>query len=193
MDYVIKIGNEYVGCNSQGTYTETKDINQAIRGTMHRLTNIVNNSISPSKRSKCKVIPVNSVKVTPVKCSSIASNVSDTESLFDSTLESLKKIDVTSFNREHGAVSQRLSAIDQEICDIQHYIEFNQFNAADGYKAYKLLHSKLKERRIIKNDFQKFQILSDSKVSDIFDGTLDKRLRETDNKVYTPRVLKDLF
>ena len=86
-----------------------------------------------------------------------------------------------------------MSQIDQEITDIQHYIEFNKFDAAQGYMAYKLLHDKLIKRRAIKDDMAKFQMLCDSKLSDIFDGTFDNKLEELNKRTYHPRVLKELF
>ena len=63
MDYVIKIGKNYIGIDAEGRYGEVDSINNAIRGELHRLSNIVNNSISPSKRSKCKVVAFNSIKI----------------------------------------------------------------------------------------------------------------------------------
>ncbi|MGN0246517.1 MAG: hypothetical protein ACI4DK_11240 [Lachnospiraceae bacterium] len=193
MDYVIKIGKNYIGVDSDGRYTEFEDNARATRGPLHKMSNIVNNSIPPTKRAKCKIIPY-----TPSMAPTFAStpkHVADVpvNSLFDSVFTELKKVDLTAFNKEQGELSQKLSKIDQEICDIQHYIEFNKLNAAEGYKAFKLLQDKLLERRIIKDDFSKFQMLSAAKVSDIFDGTLDARINELENRTYAPRVLKELF
>ena len=193
MDYVIKIGRNFIGLDSGGRYTEVTNYSKAIRGDMHKLSNIINNSISPNKRSKCKIVLASSVKVVPVPTPKPLTVTKPVDSLFDSVFESLKKVDTTDFNREQGILSQKLSAIDQEICDIQHYIEFNKLNAAEGYKAFKMLQDKLLERRVIKNDFAKFQMLNDAKVSEIFDGTLDSKLSAMEKKKYTPRVLKELF
>lgn len=49
--------------------------------------------------------------------------------------------------------SNRLSDVDKEINDIYHYIEFSNLDAYRGWKAYKLLKEKLKERREIKDDY----------------------------------------
>lgn len=193
MDYVIKIGKNFIGYDACGRYGEVDSIHQAIRGELHRLSNIVNNSISPNKRSKCKVIAFNSVKsesvVEPPK------HVAEihVDSTFDNIFEELKKIDVASFSKEQGELSKKMSRIDQEVADIQHYIEFNRLNAAEGYKAFKLLQDKLLERRVIKDDWSKLQILLSAKVSDIYDGTLESRIDEFYSRDYTPRVLKELF
>ena len=193
MDYVIKIGKNFIGYDTAGRYGEVDSINKAIRGELHRLSNIVNNSISPNKRSKCKVVAFNSVKSEPVIEAPKHVAEVHVESMFDGIFEELKKIDLTGFNKEHSELSKKMSRIDQEVADIQHYIEFNKLNAADGYKAFKLLQDKLLERRVIKDDWSKLQILLSAKVSDIYDGTLESRIDEFYNRDYTPRVLKELF
>lgn len=197
MDYVIKIGKNFIGYNTEGRYDEVDSISKAIRGDLHRLSNIVNNSITPNKRSKCKVVAFNTIKVEPVvstpKHVAVVSSTSTSSSMFDTVLEQIKKIDLVSFHKEHSELSKKMSRIDQEVSDIQHYIEFNKMNAAEGYKAFKLLQDKLLERRVIKDDLAKFQILASAKVSDIYDGTLDDKIDEFYNRDYTPRVLKELF
>lgn len=193
MDYVIKIGNSYIGCVN-GKYTEVNDINLAIKGPMHKLTNLVKNCVAPDKRKKCNIIPESTEIQNSYKTVTKVTNIV-TNSVFDEVMSTFKTLDldIDSITKEHGELSQRLSQIDHEITDIQHYIEFNKLNAADGYKAYKLLQDKLLVRRGIKDDMTKFQILTSAKVSDIFDGTLDKSLAALSNRTYTPRVLKELF
>lgn len=192
MDYVIKIGNNFIGIDSSGKYTEVSNINHATKGAMHKLSNVVNNSIPPSKRSKCKIVAFDSIKVEPVVTKPHVSKIAD-KSLFDDVINQIRTVDAANFSKEQEILAQKLSTVDREICDITHYIEFNRLSAAKGYEAYKMLQDKLLERRVIKDDFAKFQMLSEAKVSDIFDGTLEKKLSALDTKMYTPRVLKELF
>lgn len=193
MEYVIKIGKNYIGYDAEGRYGEVDSINKAIRGELHRLSNIVNNSISPSKRSQCKVVSFTSIKHEPVV--EVPKHVAEVhaESMFDSIFADLKKIDLTSFHKEQSELSKKMSKVDQEVADIQHYIEFNRLNAAEGYMAFKMLQDKLLERRVIKDDLAKFQMLSSAKVSDIYDGTLEKHIEALESRTYTPRVLTHLF
>ena len=191
MDYVIKIGKNFIGYDVEGRYGEVDSVNKAIRGDLHRLSNIVNNSISPSKRTKCKVVALDKVKPAPKHVTSVPAT--PTDSMFDSIFEQIKKVDLTSFHKEHSELWEKMSKVDREVTDIQHYIEFNRLNAADGYKAFKMLQDKLLERRVIKKDLSKFQMLSSASVTDIFDGTLDKKISELDHRTYTPRVLTELF
>lgn len=195
MEYVIKCGKNYIGYDSGGKYTEVTNITQAAKGPMHKMQNFVNNCIGPTMRSKCKVVEVTAAVVKETE-KPIVAHVSapvSVKSAVDNIVIELKKIDASIFDAEKDILNKKLSKIDQEITDIQHYIEFNKLNAAEGYKAFKLLQDKLLERRVIKDDFSKFQVLSDSKISDIFNGNLDKSLEALENRTYTPRVLKELF
>lgn len=192
MNYVIKIGANYIGIDGNGRYAEVDNVNQALKAPIHKLNNIIKNCVAPSKRNRCKVISEDIANSNSYKTVTKVTNIV-TNSVFDDVIEKFKSLDVTSFTKEQGELPQRLSQIDQEITDIQHYIEFNRLNAAEGYKAYKLLQDKLLIRRGIKNDMTKFQVLTSARVSDIFDGTLDKSLESLSNRTYTPRVLKELF
>lgn len=194
MDYVIKIGKNFIGVDSSGRYTEVSDFNKAIKAPIHKATNIINNCVAPSKRKKCKAVLASDVHIKVSASKPKTAEISVTyPSLFDDIIGKIKTVDVENYTKEQSELSQRLSRIDQEISDIQHYIEFNKFNAAEGYMAFKMLQDKLLERRTVKDDFAKFQMLSNAKVSDIFDGTLDKNLKTLEDRTYTPRVLKELF
>ena len=190
MEYVIKCGANYIGCDSNGKYVEYNGIANATRGPMHKMQNVINNCIAPNKRGKCKVVEYKQASITPVVK---VHKPTSSSSRFDSVVEQLRKIDLTGFDEEHTHLSEKLSKIDQEITDIHHYIEFNKLNAAEGYKAFKLLQDKLLERRVIKDDMSKFQMLSTTKVADIFNGTFDKNIEALSNRTYTPRILKELF
>ena len=194
MDYVIQIGKDYIGFDCYRHYIKVSDINKAIRGEMHKLTNIVGNCISPNMRKGCKVVPFKTdcIEKYSVEAPKHVTDMHAT-SMFDTVFEQLKKVDLTSFHKEHSELSKKMSKVDQEISDIQHYIELNKLNAADGYKAFKMLQDKLLERRIIKDDLAKFQMLASAKVSDIFDGTLESNIEDFYNRSYTPRFLTELF
>lgn len=90
-------------------------------------------------------------------------------------------------------LKSELATIDLEIVDIEHYVEFNEFDAAKGYKAYKLLHDTRKRRRELKDELEKIElILGTSLKSENLDN-LDRSIKGLDTRKYTPRVLKELF
>lgn len=62
-------------------------------------------------------------------------------------------------NDRKKILEKELSTVDMEIQDCLHYIEFMKLNAAQGYKAYKLLKERRMRRRSIKNELQVLEII----------------------------------
>ena len=85
------------------------------------------------------------------------------------------------------------SIADKKITDIEHYIEFNNLSASQGYKAYKLLKRCLEERRNIKNELGQLASVSKMNIGFAGSGNMQKSLERINNKQYTPRVLTELF
>lgn len=52
-------------------------------------------------------------------------------------------------------LQKELAKVEAELCDIEHAIEFFNYNASDGYKMYKMLHDCRVRRREIKDDLRK--------------------------------------
>ena len=86
-------------------------------------------------------------------------------------------------------LNSKLSDIDQEISDLEHYIEFNRLNACDAYNAYKMLRDALQKRRKIKDSIIAAQTLYES--CDI--DTLSSCSNLLHNRKYYPRKLTSLF
>lgn len=82
-----------------------------------------------------------------------------------------------------------LSNVDKEISDILHYIEFNKFNAADGYKLARSLKELRLKRRDIKDQIDFIHFINETGIID----KLNKRLGKLENRVYAPRVNDELF
>ena len=82
-----------------------------------------------------------------------------------------------------------LSRLNEEITDIEHYIEFSKLNVSDAYRAYKMLRDTLQERRQVKDNIRV--------VKEMYECCNVKRLAEVreelDNRVYAPRRLSRLF
>lgn len=88
---------------------------------------------------------------------------------------------------------QELSLVDKELCDILHYIEFCNLNAAQGYKAYKMVKERRILRRKIKDEISILDSILDQKVSQTAKNTIQKIAENMDKRTYEPRVLKELF
>lgn len=90
-------------------------------------------------------------------------------------------------------LTKDMSDIDKEIIDIQHYIEFNDMNAYQGWLAYKMLQNRLKKRRKIKDELQVLTQLGDCKIDSSMLEDIKNAIEELGNRVYVPRKLKQLF
>lgn len=94
---------------------------------------------------------------------------------------------------EKNNLVNSLREVDGKEQDILHYIEFNKFNAAEGYKLSKKLQDIRKERRIIKNKIDVINIIKQDNCYDLIYGKTLERLDGIENRKYTPRVLNNLF
>ena len=95
-------------------------------------------------------------------------------------------------NCRHTSLVDEQSRYDRQITDVEHYIEFNagKLNAAEGYKAYKLLQEVLVRRRKVKDELQIMNMVID-RVS--IPEDLDEKISEMESRKYEPREFKYLF
>lgn len=88
---------------------------------------------------------------------------------------------------------EQLSEVDKELCDLLHYIEFCNLNAAQGYKAYKMIKDRRIKRRSIKNELDVLSIILGKKLSESVTDEITKAVSGMDKRTYEPRVLNELF
>lgn len=86
------------------------------------------------------------------------------------------------------AISDELSKSDKMVNDIQHYIEFGNFNAYQGWRCFKALQESLRKRRKLKDEMA---ILSAIKSSNF--PSAENLIRGLGERKYCPRVLPELF
>lgn len=89
-------------------------------------------------------------------------------------------------------VEYKLNEVENKIQDVLHAIEFNSYNARDGYKIYKLLHDLRLERRKYKDE----QIIADILRQGFKDADWNRvklRVNDLKGRDYTARSLKELF
>lgn len=93
-------------------------------------------------------------------------------------------------------LNHMLSEVDKEICDIMHYIEFYNLDAAKGYKMYKMLKDCRLRRRKIKDEYEKVGMAITALANeDLIEKmkTALKQMKGLDSRLYTPRILTELF
>lgn len=127
----------------------------------------------------------------------------------------MAKVDIEKFNEMLSQVNsfimdvpKRIEAVKKEILvqrdkiiDIQHFIEFNNLNASDGWKVQAKLKEVLNTRRELKDELEYLESINthtkqclkkDNGLVPISIAIRDKKQTLT-NRTYSPRVLLDLF
>lgn len=86
-------------------------------------------------------------------------------------------------------------AIEREITDIYHAMEFYNLDAAKGYNLYRMMKERLVRRRKIKDEAVKIEHILTGGIKGIANGQVRERFETEmmENKEYRPRVLKELF
>lgn len=116
------------------------------------------------------------------------SNVEEWENGFKEVETFFVNVDVR--RRE---LTEKLSTVDKEISDINHYIEFNSFNAYQGWLVSSMLKNRLQQRREYKDELLVLAkvhrcSLSKKEIFDVKNASVKIKDRH-----YAPRVLKELF
>lgn len=89
-------------------------------------------------------------------------------------------------------VEYKLQEVENKIQDVLHAIEFNSYNARDGYKIYKLLHDLRLERRKYKDE----QIIADVMKSGFAGSNWElvrARVDDLKDRQYHVREMEELF
>ena len=89
-------------------------------------------------------------------------------------------------------IEYKLQEVENKIQDVLHAIEFNSYNARDGYKIYKLLHDLRLERRKYKDE----QIIADVMKSGFAGSNWElvrTRVDDLKDRQYHVRNLEELF
>lgn len=89
-------------------------------------------------------------------------------------------------------VKYKLQEVENKIQDVLHAIEFNSYNARDGYKIYKLLHDLRLERRKYKDE----QIIADVMKSGFAGSNWElarTRVDDLKDRQYHVREMEELF
>lgn len=89
-----------------------------------------------------------------------------------------------------------LSKVDQEICDIEHFIELNNPSDYEMLKVAKMLQEKRKKRREIKDEINRVELLKSTFVDEEFSIKVHhslEQMKKMKTRKYTPRVLTELF
>lgn len=209
--YVVCSGSQYIA--KKGTqYVPTDDLSRAVQfpSSYHASSALIKLPKQLYKESNWKVMELFSVAAKKdslnednykgvidsafsepdvlndnTDISSENSVPNDLFSVFDELAEVCRK-----YNEYIADLSEQLSRLDQELCDVYHYIELEPpLNVVQGYKTYKLLRNILLERRKVKD-----QLLILKDMSETIDRNKLITLNgQYHNQKYKPRRLTELF
>lgn len=90
-------------------------------------------------------------------------------------------------------LEKQLVKLEDERLDIEHYIEFQNLNAAQGYRASKELKTCRVKRRTVKNELAVIDIILDLQMKEMVSSKIYQKIEELDKRTYKPRIRTDLF
>lgn len=89
-------------------------------------------------------------------------------------------------------VEYKMQEVENKIQDVLHAIEFNSYNARDGYKIYKLLHDLRLERRKYKDEIFIRELIDDN-IHGTDWGKFRSRVKDVKDRQYHVREMEELF
>ena len=197
--YVITDGTRWIMRDRKGKYVPTSCEALADVFTNKQATGIFQSNLSKALKSVFRVQKIDEPPklIKQISQETVQENtekVSTAENVqrWIDKIEGLNGLATEALHRKDELV-QQLSKVDQELSDVNHYIEFCNLNAAQGYKAYKMIKDRRIKRRSIKNELQVVDIILSKKISETATDEIQKAIAGMDQRTYEPRVLNELF
>lgn len=197
--YVITDGSRWIMRNRNGKYVPTSCEALADTFSNKAANNLYNNSLPKALKSvfyiqKIDTPPDNVKQITQSEVENNTEKVMVAENIqkWIDKITDLNGLATDALHRKE-VLCEELSFVDRELSDINHYIEFCNLNAAQGWKAYKMIKERRIKRRSIKNEIQILNIILDKKISDTVTNEIFESMSKMDKRTYEPRVMNDLF
>lgn len=197
--YVITDGTRWIMRDRKGKYVPTSCEALADVYSNKQANSIFQNQLSKALKScfhlqKIDEVPALVKQITQKEIKENTENVLVAENIkyWVDKVNGLNGLASEALHRKDELLSQ-LSKVDQELSDINHYIEFCNLNAAQGYKAYKMIKERRIKRRSIKNELEVLSIILGKKISDTASDEIQKAIAGMDKRTYEPRVMTELF
>ena len=198
-NYVITDGTRWIMRDRKGKYVPTSCGALCDTYSKKQADAIFDNSLNKALRKVFRVEKINEEIPTQIKPVT-DKDIEETEKVMVSEniqhwldkVSDLNGLATEALCRKEE-LCQELSSVDKELCDVLHYIEFCNLNAAQGYKAYKMIKERRIIRRNIKNELNALNIILSKKISETATDEINKCVAGMDKRTYEPRVLKELF
>ena len=197
--YVITDGTRWIMRDRKGKYVPTSCEALADVFSNKQATGIFQSNLSKALKSVFRVQKIDEPsklikQISQETAQKNTERVSTAENIqrWIDKIDGLNGLATEALHRKDELV-QQLSKVDQELSDVNHYIEFCNLNAAQGYKAYKMIKDRRIKRRSIKNELQVVDIILSKKISETATDEIQKAIAGMDQRTYEPRVLNELF
>lgn len=197
--YVITDGTRWIMRDRKGKYVPTSCEALADVFSNKQATGIYQSNLSKALKSVFRVQKIDEPsklikQISQETAQENTERVSTAENIqrWINKIDGLNGLATEALHRKDELV-QQLSKVDQELSDVNHYIEFCNLNAAQGYKAYKMIKDRRIKRRSIKNELQVVDIILSKKICETATDEIQKAIAGMDQRTYEPRVLNELF
>ena len=203
MSYVIQNSNSgsYMCYDMNRKLSATSNIRKAATfEDSGKAYNILTHCYPKNQRTDWQVIEVPRETAKPgpeqaVRCSGMDADIRKSlkhQIKWDEVSETLRQCysDIFAYRAE---LQDALVRVESELCDCEHACEFFRFDAAKGYRLYRMIRSCRINRRFVKDELRRVNAVIETSAVDAASGCLQKTMRDIDTQVYTPRVLKELF
>ena len=197
--YVITDGTRWIMRDKHGKYVPTSCEALADVFSNKQATGIFQSNLSKALKSVFRVQKIDEPsklikQISQETAQENTERVSTAENIqrWIDKIDGLNGLATEALHRKDELV-QQLSKVDQELSDVNHYIEFCNLNAAQGYKAYKMIKDRRIKRISIKNELQVVDIILSKKISETATDEIKKAIAGMDQRTYEPRVLNELF
>lgn len=196
--YVITNGKYYIKKDKRGNFIPIMSPTLADTFTKVKAENILCNQISKCLRSRYHVECIE--KDPPGIKSVTKTDLVKTEKIMETDnimrwidrIKDLNGLAKDASDRQEQ-LTQELSKVDKELSDIEHYIEFSNLNAYQGYQAAKMIKDKRRIRRSIKNELTVINVILSRRISETVQDEVVKCINVLDHRTYNPRVLEKMF
>lgn len=198
-EYIITDGSRFIFRNHSGKYVPVQSEAMADVFNKKQAERIFSNSLPKALRTTFYVEkydkPSESIKqVTEKELENNTEKVMISESIqrWLDRVSDLNGLAKEAKSRKEELLKQ-LHKLEDELLDVEHYIEFSNLNAAQGYKASKDIKECRMKRRSIKNELLVLDIILEQRVDEMVSEEIYKRIQALDRRTYKPRIRKDLF
>ena len=198
--YVLTDGSRYIYQRADGKFAPTSSEVMADKFTRKQADGILKNSLPKALRGIFRAEKYEDANIVQNKCDQnddvkilldVPKPIEDTNvQVWLQKVETLNGL-IDEASKRRDELNKKLSDIDQELSDLAHYCECKTLNAAQGYKAYKMIHDTRVRRRSIKNELNVVTIICKSTSKDEIINIINSL--DLDNVTYKPRKLNSLF